>query len=78
LTVVVINKGYADLTSTLSLPNLTPNGSAQSYLYSAANLSTIVSQAAVTVTAPTAGSTTSSLSTLFPAQSITILVIPHN
>jgi hypothetical protein len=77
VTIVVINKGYADLTSTLSLPNLKPNGSAQAYLYSAANLTAIVSQPAVTVTAPTGTSTTSSLSTLFPAQSITILVIPH-
>jgi hypothetical protein len=77
LTVVVINKGYADLTSTLSLPNLKPNGAAASYLYSAANLKAIVSQPAVTVSGPATGSTASSLSTLFPAQSITILVIPH-
>jgi len=78
LTVIVLNKGYGDLTSTLSLPNLKPNGSAQSYLYSSSNLTAIVAQPSVTVTAPTAGSTTSSLSTLFPAQSITILVIPKS
>ena len=77
LTVVVINKGYGDLTTTLSLPNLKPNGSAQSYLYSATNLTKIVPQAGITVTAPTGTGTTSSLSTLFPAQSITVLVIPY-
>jgi hypothetical protein len=76
LTVVVINKGYADLTSTLSLANLTTTQSAQSYLYSGTNLSAIIPQANVVVTAPTGAGAPSTLSTLFPAQSITILVIP--
>jgi hypothetical protein len=76
LTIVVLNKTYGDLTSTLSLPNLTATGPAQVYLYSAANLAALVSQPAITVTAPPTGSTTSSLSTTFPGQSITLLVIP--
>jgi hypothetical protein len=76
LTIVVLNKTYGDLTGTLSLPNLTATGPAQVYLYSAANLAALVSQPAITVTAPPTGSTTSSLSTTFPGQSITLLVIP--
>ena len=76
LTVVVINKTYGDFTSTLSLANFTAAAPAQSYLYSAANLSAIVTRPNVTVTAPSGSSTTSTLSTTFPAQSITILVIP--
>jgi hypothetical protein len=76
LTVVVINKTYGDLTSTLSLANFTPNGAAKVFLYSVANLGGIVAQPSLTVTPPAAGSTTSSLSTTFPAQSITLLVLP--
>ena len=78
LTVVVINKGYGDLTSTLSLPNLMANGSAQAYLYSSTNLAAIAPQASVAVTAATGSSTSSTLTTLFPAQSITILIIPRS
>jgi hypothetical protein len=76
VTIVVLNKTYGNLTSTLSLPNLTATGQAQVYLYSAANLAGLVTQPAITVTAPPNGSTTSSLSTTFPGQSITLLVIP--
>jgi hypothetical protein len=76
VTVVVLNKTYGSLTSTLSLPNLTATGPAQVYLYSAANLAGLVSEPAIAVTAPPNGSTTSSLSTPFPGQSITLLVIP--
>jgi hypothetical protein len=75
-TVVVINKTYGDLTSTLSLANLTPNGKAKVFLYSNANLSGIVAQPDVTVTPPASKSTTSTIATTFPAQSITLLVIP--
>jgi hypothetical protein len=78
VTVVVINKTYGDLTDTLSLANLTPNGPATSFLYSNANLAAIVAQPNVPVTPPAAGSTTSTLSTTFPAQSITILVVPQS
>jgi hypothetical protein len=76
VTIVVLNKTYGSLTSTLSLPNLTATGPAQVYLYSAANLAGLAAQPAITVTAPANGSTTSSLSTTFPGQSITLLVIP--
>jgi hypothetical protein len=76
LTVVVINKTYGDLTDTLSLDHFTATGAAQAYLYSNANLNAIVAKGTVTVTAPASGSTTSTLTTTFPAQSITLLVIP--
>jgi len=75
-TVVVINKTYGDLTTTLSLANLTPAGQAKVYLYSNANLAGIVAQPSLTVTAPVSPSTTSSVTTTFPASSITLLVIP--
>ena len=78
VTVMVINKTYGNLTSTLSLANLAPNSTtAQAYLYSNANLAGIVAQPAVTVTPPASGSTTSTLSTTFPAQSINLLVVPQ-
>ena len=76
-TIVVINKTYGDLTSTLSLANMTPNGPAKVFLYSSANLSAIAPQPDLTVTPPSTGSATSSLTTTFPAQSITILVVPR-
>jgi hypothetical protein len=76
VTVVVINKTYGDLAETLSLANLTPNGTAKVYLYSNANLAGIVAQPDLNVTPPSGGGTTSTLSTTFPAQSITVLVVP--
>ncbi|MFI5096344.1 MAG: glycoside hydrolase family 44 protein [Candidatus Acidiferrales bacterium] len=76
VTVVVINKTYGDLTATLSLANLSPNGKAKVFLYSNANLAAIVPQPDLTVTPPAGVSTTSSLSTIFPAQSITLIVVP--
>ena len=76
LTVMVINKTYGTLTSTLTLPNLTPAGPATPYLYSAANLAAIVAQPAVTVTAPAGAVTNYTLANSFPAQSVTLLVIP--
>lgn len=76
ITVVVINKSYGDLTSTLSLANLTPKeATAQAYLYSNANLNAIVPLAAVAVTAPSTGSTSSTITTTFPAQSITLIAV---
>ncbi len=77
VTVVVLNKTYGDLTATLSLDHLTPNGKAKVFLYSNANLASIVAQPDLTVTPPAAGGTTSTISTAFPAQSITLLVVPH-
>jgi len=76
LTVVVINKTYGDLTTTLSLDNFTAGGPAHPHLYSNANLKAIVILPDITVTPPAGGSSTSTLSTTFPAQSITILIIP--
>ena len=78
LTVVVINKTYGDFTDTLSVGNLRPNGAAQSFVYSNANPESIVAGPAVTVTPPATGGTTSTLATTFPAQSITLLVIPQS
>jgi hypothetical protein len=78
ITIVIVNKTYGDLTSTLSLDNLAAaTTSAQPFLYSNANLAAIVAQPAVTVTPPTGGGTTSTITTAFPAQSITLLVIPN-
>ena len=77
VTVVVLNKTYGDLTASLSLDHLTPDGSAKVFLYSDANLAGIVAQPDLTVTPPSAGGTTSTVSTTFPAQSITLLVVPH-
>ena len=76
VTVMVINKTYGDLAATLSLQNFTPNGTAKVFLYSNANLAAIVSQPNLTVTSPLTGGTTSTLSSTFPAQSITLLVLP--
>jgi hypothetical protein len=77
VTVVVINKTYGDLTSTLSLANLTPSATtAKAYLYSNANLSGIVPLPAIAITGPPTGSTTSSVTATFPAQSITVVAVP--
>ena len=77
MTVVVINKTYSDLTTTLSLSNLTATGAAKVYLYSNANLATIVAKPDQPVTAPTGGGTTSTINNVtFPAMSITLLAIP--
>ena len=76
VTIIVLNKTYGSLTDTISLPNLTATGSAKVYLYSADYLASLVAQSPVPITAPASGSTTSSLSMNFPAQSITLLVIP--
>jgi hypothetical protein len=73
----VINKTYGDLTETLSLANVNSTGTAAAYLYSNANLAAIVAQPDIAVTPPSSGSTTSTLSTTFPAQSITLLVVPQ-
>ena len=77
LTIVVINKTYGDLTSTLSLANFSSAGPAKTYLYSNANLTAIVAQPNVPVTPPASGGTTSTLTATFPAQSITLLVVPQ-
>jgi hypothetical protein len=79
ITVMVINKTYGPLTSTVSLLNFTASSgtTAQVYQYSNANLSAIVAQPAVAITPPATGSTTSTIGNYtFPAQSITLFVVP--
>jgi hypothetical protein len=76
VTVVVINKTYGALTSTISLAGVPTTGMVQTYLYSNANLNAIVAQPAVTVTPPAVGGTTSTIANYsFPAQSITLFVV---
>jgi hypothetical protein len=77
VTVVVINKTYGALTSTLSLESIAASGPAQVYQYSSANLNAIVAEPGQTVTPPSGGGTTSTLSYTFPAASITLIVIPQ-
>jgi hypothetical protein len=74
---MVINMTYGDVTEALNLANVSSTGTVQAYLYSNANLAAIVGPAAITVTPPASASTTSTLSTTFPAQSITLLVLPQ-
>ena len=79
ITIMVINKTYGSLTSTVSLENFAaPAGTtAQVYQYSSASLNAIVPLAAVSVTPPSGSGTTSTIGNYtFPAQSITLLVIP--
>jgi len=78
ITVMVINKTYGSLTSTINLQNFTaPSGTtAQVYQYSNANLNAIQHPAAVNVTSPTGAGTTSTIGYTFPGQSITLFVVP--
>jgi hypothetical protein len=79
ITVMVINKTYGSLTSTISLENFSAASgtTAAVYQYSNANLNAIVQQAGVSVTPPSGSGTTSTIgSYTFPAQSITLFVVP--
>jgi hypothetical protein len=78
VTIVVINKTFGPLTSTVSLENYpeTTAATAASFLYSNANLNAIAPEAGVMITPPASGSTTSTITATFPAQSITMLVVP--
>jgi len=79
ITIMVINKTYASLTSTIALQNFSAAGGtmAHVYQYSNANLNSIVPQAAVSVTPPSGSATTSTISNYtFPAQSITLFIVP--
>jgi hypothetical protein len=77
LTIVVINKTYGSLTSTLSLQNFTSSGTtAQAFQYSSADLTKIASLPTVPIAAPSGGGTTSTIAGTFPAQSITLLMVP--
>jgi hypothetical protein len=69
LTLVIINKTGSTLTGNVSLAWFTPTGAAQVFRYSAANLNDIVQQANQPVS-------TSGFSASFPANSITLVVIP--
>ena len=76
-TVMVINKTYGSLTSTVSLAGLSSTvTTAQAYLYSNGNLAAIVAQPAVTVTPGTGGAASTIANYSFPAQSITLFVVP--
>ncbi|HEX5282655.1 MAG TPA: glycoside hydrolase family 44 protein [Bryocella sp.] len=78
LTIIVINKTYGSLTDTLSINSLSsPASSAQVYQYSSDNLNAIVAQPAATISAGS-GSNPRTISTTFPAQSITLFVIPRH
>jgi hypothetical protein len=70
LTIVVLNKTSDDITDSIGLADFTPAGAAQVWQYSSANLGAIVRQSDIS-----ANST--GLSTTFPAQSITLPVIPQ-
>lgn len=69
LTALVINKTGNDLGTTLTLANFAAGPSAHVWQYSGANLNAIVQQADAPVAA-------GALATVFPANSITMLVIP--
>jgi hypothetical protein len=77
VTVMVINKTFGDLKSTLSLANFTTTAQAKVYLYSGANTSAIVAQPSQKLTTPAAGGA-STLTMTFPASSITLLVVPKS
>ena len=69
LTAMVINKTANDLSSTLSLANFAAGPAAHVWRYSGANLAAIVAQ-------PDVATDGGALTTVFPANSITLLVIP--
>ena len=74
----MINKTYGDLTATLAYRQSSPPTTTrrEAFLYSNANLNAIVAQPNVAVTPPSGAATRSSISTIFAAQSITLLVMP--
>jgi hypothetical protein len=69
LTLIVINKTGGDLTSSVALSGFSPAATAQVYRYSSANLNAIVKQPDQAVSA-------GGFSATFPANSITLVVIP--
>jgi Glycoside hydrolase family 44 len=79
VTVMVINKTWGPVNSTVSLLNLATPGTVTAYQYSNSNLTGIatVPASSFTVTPAVSPSTTSTISYPFPAQSITLFVIPQ-
>ncbi|MGD0578894.1 MAG: glycoside hydrolase family 44 protein [Bryobacteraceae bacterium] len=71
LTLMVINKTATDLSTYIGLSHFAPAGPARVYQYSAANLAAIVPQADL-------AATPSGLSATFPANSMSLLVIPES
>ncbi|HEY9140947.1 MAG TPA: glycoside hydrolase family 44 protein, partial [Bryobacteraceae bacterium] len=69
LTAVVINKTANDLSSTLNLANFSTGAAAHVWLYSGANLGAIVAQ-------PDVATNAGAVTTVFPANSITLLDFP--
>lgn len=69
LTLMVINKTGNSLTSTVSLANFQPGANAQVYRYSNANLAAIIQ-------APDQPVNSSGFTSVFPANSITLVIIP--
>jgi len=69
LTAMVINKTGNNLSSTLNLANFSPGPAAHVWQYSGANLGAIVAQ-------PDVATNAGAVTTVFPANSITLLVIP--
>ncbi|MGB9458635.1 MAG: glycoside hydrolase family 44 protein [Bryobacteraceae bacterium] len=71
LTVLVLNKTASAITDSISLKDFTPAATAQVWQYSASNLNAIVRQADLGVSG-------GSISTTFPAYSMTLFVIPQS
>jgi len=78
ITVMVINKTYGTLASTISFENFTAASgtAAEVYQYSNANLGAIVAQPAAPVVPPASGATSTISNYSFPPQSITLFVVP--
>jgi hypothetical protein len=77
ITILVINKTYGPLTSTISLANLNEQAQASVFQYSSANLTAIVEQQNdANIAPPTGAGTASTLTYTYPAQSITLFVFP--
>ena len=68
---LVLNKTASAIADTIGLSNFSPAGTAQVWQYSSANLAAIVRQS------PDLSVASSGVSTTFPAQSMTLLVIPQ-
>ncbi len=68
LTIMVLNKTTGDLSSTVAISDFNAQGTAQVWQYSGANLSAIVRQPDLTVA-------NGSISAVFPAYSMTMLVV---